>query len=258
MHIPKTAGTSLKGLVRRRYAQPGALQLEYEREATGPPRPGDPRLKIVMGHFRYGYHEKIARPCSYSTFLRHPIDQVVSHYCYYLDHPQAFQSMKSAPGNVLDFALGPYGYNFQTRFVSGWDAIAGREDEALERARANLRSFAMVGLTEEFDLSVLMLARLLNWRICYYETINKGRSSRQNFELSAGEERELTELLAPDMALYRQARQQWQMQKEAWPGAETALRRFQFENRIFQKLNPAYTQVKQWLNLVAPHPVDRS
>ncbi|MDZ7846381.1 MAG: hypothetical protein U5L96_06250 [Owenweeksia sp.] len=56
MHIPKTAGMSLQGLVRRRYKKPGSLKLIYDQESVEKGFTDQPELELVMGHFRFGYH----------------------------------------------------------------------------------------------------------------------------------------------------------------------------------------------------------
>lgn len=258
MHIPKTAGLSLQGLVRRRYKQPGALKLIYDREDIVQGFADDPDLQLVMGHYRYGYHQFTQRPYRYICFMRDPVEQVVSHYHFYLDHPHKFKALKEAPSDLLDFARGPYGYNFQTCFVSGMANIHGREKEALAQARENLGNFALVGITEAFDLSLLMLGRMLGWSICYYDRVNLGKGRQQRPGPTEAERESLEELLTPDRELYAQARAQWEQQKENWPEADAALRRFQRENRIFQLLNPAYIALKKSLRLIRPHPADRT
>jgi Galactose-3-O-sulfotransferase len=81
--------------------------------------------------------------------------------------------------------------NLQTRLISGrepgkvlswgsngrpWRRDPSRlDEEALEEAKRNLESFLVVGLTERFDESFILVRRALGWKLPMYETHNVTR-----------------------------------------------------------------------------------
>ena len=70
--------------------------------------------------------------------------------------------------------------NWQTRCIAGdVDTAFGHCDRAmLERAKANIdRHFALVGLSEMFDESVVLLTRMYGWRGPCYVPLNRGSAA---------------------------------------------------------------------------------
>lgn len=245
MHIPKTAGLTLQGILRRRYKKPGDLQLFYTADdlQRGVELSSSPR--VVMGHFRFGFHPPESGQVPYVTFLRDPVEQVISHYHYTFDHPEKFEALPAQAQSLLDFARGPYGYNLQTRFVSGIDVLEGREQEVLQLAKENLlRHFAQVGISEYFDLSLVMLAPLLGWPHAFYIRENKGLR-RQQQPVSPAQRAELEHILHLDRKLYQFGLQLFYNQVNKQTALAWRLRVFQRLNRVFQALNPYYIRMKQ-------------
>src|SRR3954471_9471193 len=85
MHIPKTAGLTLRAFLEACYP-PGQVLGFYrewiEGDAEQHRELNDPNVRLVIGHFSYGVHHSISAQCRYSTFLRNPVAQVVSHFNY--------------------------------------------------------------------------------------------------------------------------------------------------------------------------------
>ncbi len=246
MHIPKTAGMSLQALVRRRHKKKGSLSLIYTQKAIESGFEDTAELQTLMGHFRYGFHQYSPRPARYFTFLRNPIDQLISHYYYSLEKPEKFEDLPQGITNVIDFAKCAYGYNLQTRFVSGMDHIMGNETEALALARKNLKDeFELVGITEEFDLSIIMLAHNLNWPLMFYTNENKGKQRQLQEDISEGEKQLLKEILKTDIALYQYGLELFNCQVNNIGSLNYKLKKFRYQNRLFQWLNPSYIRFKK-------------
>src|SRR3989304_7440515 len=83
LHIPKTAGSSLRKVVERFYS-PEKIYLIYERNhnnmhdrnAFKALSDSDKlKIKIFMGHVSFGLHDFIPQACSYVTMLRDPIEK---------------------------------------------------------------------------------------------------------------------------------------------------------------------------------------
>ncbi|AEV31998.1 Sulfotransferase family [Owenweeksia hongkongensis DSM 17368] len=250
MHIPKTAGMSLQYLARRQHKAIGALELIYTLEKQQKGFENRPELQTVMGHFRYGIHRFSNRPAYYFTYLRNPIDHVISHYQYTKDFPEKFEFLPKESQSIIDFAKGPYGNNLQSRFISGITKHDTDLQVILETAKANLNQFEVVGITEEFDLSLLMMAKALNWKTLYYTRMNDGKTKKKEPYPSPEVIQELEEILKYDIELYKLGLQIFEKQRQANLDLVKKLPQFQRMNSYFQQLNPTYIKFKKVFGLV--------
>lgn len=117
-------------------------------------------LRAVIGHFAFGIHDYIEKPFKYVTILRNPVKRVCSLYNYL---------NISGKTSLEDFAKYPMYReidNDQTRRITGVNPEIGQiNEEHLEIAKANLRRhFSIVGTTERFDETLVLLQRRLNWQ----------------------------------------------------------------------------------------------
>ena len=88
IHIPKTGGTSFWRVLEHIYG-PKAVQRvfprEYEAEAPISVKRG---IRALHGHFRYadlGQRVQVASPVKLVTWLRNPVDRVISNYHYRIE-----------------------------------------------------------------------------------------------------------------------------------------------------------------------------
>ena len=131
-------------------------------------------LRAVVGHFSFGLHEQVARPSTYVTILRHPVDRVASLYYFLkLRETMTLEEFAAAP----PFAEAD---NDQTRRIAGVDPpVGGCTAETLRAAKENLRRhFAVVGTTERFDETLILLKRRLGWNrevVSYPQNVNASR-----------------------------------------------------------------------------------
>jgi hypothetical protein len=250
MHIPKTAGTSLKDLLLRRHKNEEERRLIYSQELNQKGFKDSPDLQVIMGHYRYGYHRFSQRPYTYHTFLRDPIEHVISHYYYSLDHPQALKNLPEEVNSLLDFVKCPYGNNLQTRFISGIEDISKNPREVLKQAKINLvRDFDVIGLVEEFDKSLLLLQKTLGWKIIYYTKRNAGKTRKKHAKPSGKELEEIRSILKYDMELYAFAKALFSAQLNKNRELHFSEKKFKFFNKWFNRLNPSYTKLKILLGL---------
>jgi hypothetical protein len=215
LHLPKTAGVTLRRTLKWKYA-PNMLTFET---LTKPAHslgevPLDVRrnLRVLNGHLHYGVHEYIPRRCEYITILREPIARVISYYYYILGHPKHWRHeelvrsgmtleefVRTSPERGLE--------NDQTRMLSGRGA--GELDagdlgrDALDEAKKNLERFLVVGLTERFDESFILIRRALGWKIPVYVTANVATSTKPATEAAMESIRQRNQL---DLELYEFAR----------------------------------------------------
>lgn len=90
IHIPKTAGTSLRrlfeatfhtGEIAYIYLPPFGITLP---ELWSLPRENVQKLKVVYGHFPYGIHEKLGIHGAYATCFRETSERLTSNYLHHL------------------------------------------------------------------------------------------------------------------------------------------------------------------------------
>lgn len=241
---------TLQHLVRERYTAPEELFLVYDQKANTEGFADTAQLRLVMGHFKYGYHQFSERPARYFTFLRNPLDQVISHYHYTFDHPEKFETLPENMESIVDFAESERGYNLQTRYISGIKNLKGREEEALELAKYNLENnFEGIGITEEFDTSLVMLADHLQWQRFFYKKANEGQARKKITRPDEETTKRILELNRYDIELYSFGYKLYEKQKQTHPDLKAKVRQFQFRNKWFWKLNPAYTRLKVLLQM---------
>lgn len=182
IHIPRTAGQTLNGIVGRNYAPSEVL--------TYPGSVGDElstagidtqALRVVRGHVTYGIHTELDVPYEYATFLRRPLSRVVSLHRYIVQNPKhpLHDTVKAMP--LEEFVVcgvdGTEVENGQTRQLFGRsDRVP--DQQMLEAAKLHLRDFAVVGLTERFDESLLLMRAAFGWSLPFYRVRNATTDAR--------------------------------------------------------------------------------
>jgi hypothetical protein len=133
-------------------------------------------LRFVWGHYRHGVQARLPKPSICMTLLRDPLDRVISSY-YYWDH--LITKSGEALGDYLDrhphFPV--YMDNYMTRMLSGSPSLDPTHSGAttenypavtdidFERAANNLNDCVIVGLTDQFDETLLILGSDLGWSL---------------------------------------------------------------------------------------------
>lgn len=124
-------------------------------------------LRFLHGHLYFGFHQHLNQPCHYVTILRNLLSRVIS--LYYFIHQNSNQNL---PKTSRYATLRQYLEckcleldNDQTRRIAGdishQYAFGECTPELLEVAKQNLRNFLVVGVTERFDESILVLTHAL-------------------------------------------------------------------------------------------------
>jgi hypothetical protein len=205
IHIPKTAGTTLRAVLNRN--EPGKRSLALSnvfkggggttmapigrlRKDKGPDLTG---VALVRGHVPLGIREhlrkylpKQRKELRCFTFLREPVDRTLSHYFAIRETGGWTGLPPLAADATLDDALA-CGYlhdNLQTRMLSGLVEPLGEvTEEMLEQAKHNLREgLVFFGLTERFDESLVLAKRRLGFRSILYGSSGRVNASRPRGE----------------------------------------------------------------------------
>jgi hypothetical protein len=264
LHMPKTGGKSLSATLRYKYPS-RTLFLESTSEPLEKiaelPWEERRRARAVAGHLHYGVHRYIPQECEYITILREPVARVLSTYYFIAGNPKHWchghlartgmgleEFVRTAPDPGVD--------NEQTRFLSGRGAgellargmdgrltakpLAKLGPDDLETAKGNLDRFRVVGLTEHFDESFILIRRALGWKLPMYTTRNVSTLRPSQSEPPNPETIDLIrERNRLDLELYDHARGLFAAAVErAGVSFRSEVAAFKVLNRIPNKLGP--------------------
>jgi hypothetical protein len=177
LHIPKTAGSTLRRIIERRYGRRAVFSVgeatgaDIDRLAGMTPQQLE-RIRAVVGHFPFGLHALLPDASTYVTLLREPADRIVSHFYYAARTSESplFAEIEATGRNLRRYVeeapAAAWFNNGQTRLLGSIDPrdAAPADRSTLDRAKARLLSdFAIVGLAERFDESLARIAARFAW-----------------------------------------------------------------------------------------------
>lgn len=222
IHIPKTAGTTLREIIKQQYPG-GVANLEALDPAVYPAQlppfvdritSPESKIKWVSGHLCMEVKDYFPPSTKYVTMLRKPTEQVISHYHYIHRHPGHPLHKLVHPMTLSEFIEHPTTHwnicNPQTRQLSTTGKVNLRE------ARKHLnRYFAVTGIVERFKESVFLMKKSFSWGDVHFENynVNPSRPAVGSYSKEViSRIRELTEL---DHLLYEEALLQLEEKLEA-------------------------------------------
>ena len=229
VHIPKTAGTTLNSILNHQYSPAETHEIMMRGMSLILPRPriipkplisfskirrlkaalAGHTVRLIRGHFDMSLSKHLPSNTQFFTLLRDPVERAISHFYHYRRattdpiHPLAMRSTLiewvSASGVVeMD--------NGQTRRLAGeMNVPCGRVTlQMLDRAKANLaKNFAVIGLTERFDESLILLHRQFGWPLQRVRDLNIGENRPQRTDLSKETRKILDDCNHFDLDLYQ-------------------------------------------------------
>jgi hypothetical protein len=233
LHIPKTAGTSLKRYLSHQVAAADCL-LDPPSGAIFEPGALD-RLQFVAGHLDYDFTARYLKRPFVLTCLRHPVERALSAF-YYQRTPRLTIQIKTATPQLGAAAAERVLADLDrlTRYTKLGDFLHAEPDLA-RKTLGNLQTEYLAGAgacdTYGSDLDALSAIAFRNLEACeglllaerLPETLRlvdpdwgehgRGALARENVtdgrptlaDHAPDEIAALTELLAPDLALYRHA-----------------------------------------------------
>ncbi len=228
LHIAKTAGTTFMDRIIKPQFHPDAI---YESRTYRPiselkkfPEKQKAKIKVLMGHFGYGWHRFLSQPSTYVTIFRDPVDRVISYYYFvrqYSDDPLRKEAQKMGLKDFVSSGISIQLDNGQTRLISGIDNGPDETDvgfghcsaDHLELAKKNMREhFSFVGFTERFNESMILSKRLLGWDAPFYikKKVNRDRLSKKDIPNSTLKCIEKYNEL--DIKLYKAAKEMYEEQ----------------------------------------------
>ena len=223
LHLPKTAGNTLQTVLTTQYPEDSIYWTAVGRaphaieDFAAADESERSKYRLIIGHMFYGIHEKIPHDSTYMTVVREPVDRFISNYYFNLTHDEAplYGYLNENNIGLEEFVVSNISTdNVQSRRLCGMDGrpritpIGKCPQSMLDRAMRNLRdNFAVVGLLERFDETLMLIRREFGWNSWPYyqrQNITAGRPKL------AGTDPEVMRLIADrnrlDVALYAYAR----------------------------------------------------
>jgi hypothetical protein len=196
VHFPKAAGTSLKTQFMKLLGTKVALDYDHDPLTPAGTETADfPEGKIlVMGHFRARRYA--SSDAFWMTFLRHPVDNLISTYFFWKGLPVSnglhARFLREQP-TILEFASYP-GFKalMSETYFGGFD----------------MNRFDFIGFYETRKSDIPRLAKALNLPLVasVYENRTSASDERLEVESDRSLRRNLTDLLAADVAFYERLR----------------------------------------------------
>ena len=179
LHIAKTGGTTMLGYLMRFYK---VFHLKTWWVAKWR-IPAD--TECFFSHCPYGMPDKyFPGEHQYITFLRDPVDRIISNYYFVLHSPNHPQNLGFFQCSFKELVQSNQYATFDNGMVR---LLAGRQDigalpiqsevtnNDLDRAKENLLSFAGIGILDSFDDDLSRLANKFGWSDINYIRQRTGR-----------------------------------------------------------------------------------
>ncbi|MEM1145859.1 MAG: sulfotransferase family 2 domain-containing protein [Pseudomonadota bacterium] len=155
VHIPKTAGSALIGILVRVYGRGAVLIYGRDTPLTDGPLPLDwikPQIRALVGHFRFDQvrHLENGGGVSFVSFLRDPIERCISNFYHFKSEKEDFsrlQRLRRYEPLLLHMMLPRY-RNVMSRYLAG----------------STESDFFRLGTAETFEDDVIELGTALGWR----------------------------------------------------------------------------------------------
>ncbi len=213
LHIPRTGGTTLRDIVINQYTSKNVLEVKRFKDVVEFNE--KPEIyhgkQVVIGHFQYGIHHYLNSEPSYITFLRDPIKRVISTYTYARGNKKHKDHLFAENNSIDHYIMSGRNHminNGITKLIAGeWDneSIEYGSNPAwlLEKAQKHLdEHFLLVGITEHFNSSIVILSELLKWKIPYYSLANRSKRKRMGIPMNQTTHNNIKELNHLDFKLY--------------------------------------------------------
>ncbi len=205
LHIPKTAGTSFRNILKSIYGEDQVVWLDME--TNGVIRLNEkiykekklPNVKVVHGHFVYeSLLKNFTLPDKYTliTWVRDPVKRVISNF-YYLEtrlkelldeERNNLNIISKLQRTLIEYARAEINRNRQVKFLSG----------------SKLEDYDFVGIYEFYESEITRLSTILKLEIVP-EIIHHNKTPERNSHLSDDLLNEIRELNMEDVLLYEKA-----------------------------------------------------
>lgn len=258
LHIPKTAGTTINNILEnnfpansRFYINPSDTK-ESRAKLISMSDESKYDIRLLYGHMGFGWHNLLPTKCNYITFLRDPVERVVSHYNYVrfrLDHKHYLREIvereKMGISEYVSSGVCDELNNGQVRLLTGIEDCLqvpyGKSEfeygfnnrEYLDLVLSNFRGhFAFVGIQAAFDKSLVLLKhkhQLLN--NIKYKAKNVGTKRYAMINPTEGDLAIIRKLNSLDIELYNLTRTRFETEWRSLSYRNIWLRYLRFVNK---------------------------
>ncbi len=201
LHIPKTAGTTLAGIMENVFNREEIMPYYFTPELIGQDLKTIGSYRYFRGHFPHNLMQAILpRRVVTITMLRKPVERFLSHVDQIKRGDNSAAAIEYLRGLSLEEMVtndkaSPLLQNFHVRMLAGDISLQAEngivthlkshltiqsEADGLLTAQANLAAYSFVGLTERFQESLFLLTYVFNWRpILDYPSLNVAEKRTQ-------------------------------------------------------------------------------
>jgi hypothetical protein len=251
IHIPKTGGSTLQGIINRQYKNKEIFNVRNDRETKNYIELNEEQkkqIKILKGHMAFGHHKSFPNPndVSYFTLLRDPVKRVISNYYFILERPSHRLHNEIAQNNysLKDYVTSGIALNTenaQIRLLSNNIYTPHNEctKQMLKNVKANVeKHFSVVGINEMYDETIVMLQKYYNWKIPYYTRKNITKSKPKITEIDDSTLKVIADFNELDNKLYIWAKNRLKTQiLEMGEEFDADLKKFKARNALVQKIS---------------------
>jgi len=206
IHIPKTAGTSFRNILKKVYGEDRVIRVDITLPSEKTPYSSCPEpppvlpegTKVIHGHFRFqdvAEKYKLRKDIPIITWVRNPVERVISNYFYLQkilrdiirEEERSVNILGKMEKSLIEYARAEINRNRISRFLEG----------------LNLEDLLFVGIQEYFSEDLRYLAELLGWE--GYEEYFHNTSEEQKKPVPDEIRQEIAALNAKDMEIYKRA-----------------------------------------------------
>ncbi len=249
IHIGKTGGSTLRSIIYRNYPKGKIRHFDGTKKdisgflALSPEKRS--QYLCLEGHMGFGLRSQFDESSKYLTFLRDPVDRVISLYYFIRANPDHYLYSRVEPLTLREFASSKITHmvrNCQTRTLAGEKGGQIRlEDKEklcfddLEKAKTRLEEdISVIGLTGSFDQSLMLCKEAFGWKNVFYVRRNTG-SKPPPEEIGEGAIESLKDNNRLDLKLYEYAESLFKRQIEDYPkNMEEEVNNFRQKNSLLK------------------------
>jgi len=218
LHLPRTGGTALaKDVLFPNFPRSSWCHVNYGRDLEPVDGADDPlrwtesrrgRVRLLAGHMPVDFARHFPGQSEYVTLLRDPIARTISDYYHCRENPTNPAHEAARKHSLIEFVERGRGltHNCYAHWLSNavYGTVYETDDEMLEAARKNLRTFTFVGITELFDASVRRICERYDLTPHQLSRRNRNDATPRGSDVSAAARRVIRRYNELDQVLYEE------------------------------------------------------